>query len=335
MKVWKEEMIVSFSYHLHSMLSSGITLRDSLHMLTTQQIIPAVEGQKVMETIQKGESFSTALRAVSLPTIFCSFIEAAEHHGNILFALNQCHRYYQARVKWKRKIKQITFYPLFILAFLCMGLLFLSTIVLPTFSELYRSFSSTLPFTTQVVFTLSAYFPYLLVAGLLLLFISLRFRRKMFFQYVISKIPFVSTYYRYRYTQYLSLQLSSFIVAGVPMLSSFSLLEHVTPWPKLANYLSFTKQKLMEGSTLGTIISENCDCLLPAFSQTVVLGEETGKLGEMLGQLASTSEEWLTERIEKWMTYLEPILTLMIGIIMGIVVVSLFLPMFGLIEAVQ
>jgi type II secretory pathway component PulF len=332
---WNEEKIASFSYHLSNMLESGLTLLDSLHMLTTQHVIPSDDGQFLIQTIQKGESFSTALRCIKLPAIFCSFIEAAEHHGDILFALHQCHRYYQLRAKWLRKIKQITFYPLFILCFLCVGLLFLSVAVLPTFSGLYESFSFPLPYTTRLVFLFSAWFPYLLLIGFLIVMIGVWGRRRVRFQHFFKRIPFVTTYYRYRYTQYLSLQLGSFMSAGVPMLSSFTLLEQVTPWPSLCQYLTATKQKLIEGATLSTIVLENPNELLPVFSQTVVLGEETGKLGEMLNQLAITTEEWLTEKLERWLTYLEPILTLLIGLIMAIVVISLFLPMFGLIQAVQ
>jgi type II secretory pathway component PulF len=125
------------------------------------------------------------------------------------------------------------------------------------------------------------------------------------------------------------------MVAGVPMLSTINLLEQVTPWPVLCTYLKKVKHQLIAGATLSSIVQDNSNTLLPVFSQTVILGEETGKLGEMLERLANTTEEWLTEKIEKWMTYLEPILTLFIGLIMAIVVISLFLPMFGLIDAVQ
>jgi type II secretory pathway component PulF len=332
---WRDEKIATFSYHMKTMLESGITLVDSVKMLTSQRVIPKNEGNKLIQLIQKGESFSTALQTIGFPEIFCSFIKAAEHHGDIHFALNHCHRYYLARSKWLRKIKQVTFYPLFILSFLCMGLIFLSLVVLPVFSELYQSFSFELPYTTKLIFEFSQLFPYALLCGFMLLLCGFWGRRKGRFQHLMMGIPFVTTYYRYRYTQYLSLQLGSFMTAGVPMLSSITLLEQVTPWPGLCRYLSQIKQKLIGGATLSNIVQQSPSTLLPAFSQTVILGEETGKLGEMLVQLATTTEDWLTERLEKWMTYLEPILTLSIGLIMAVVVISLFLPMFGLIQIVQ
>jgi type IV pilus assembly protein PilC len=299
---WKDEKVAAFSYHLKTMLENGISLVDSIHMLTTQQVIPQKDGNKLMEIIHKGESFSTALHVIEFPAIFCSFIQAAEHHGDMTFALEQCHRYYLSRAKWLRRMKQVAFYPLFILCFLCMGLIFLSVVVLPTFSELYQSFAFELPYTTRLVFAFSRVFPYILFLAFLLLLLCVWGRRKPKFQHVIARFPLVTTYYRYRYTQYLSLQLGSFMTAGVPMLPTITLLEQVTPWPALCTYLTETKQKLIAGATLSNIVQENSTSLLPIFSQTVILGEETGKLGEMLGQLAITTEEWLTEKLEKWMT---------------------------------
>lgn len=332
---WRDEKIAVFSYHLKTMLESGISLLDSIKMLTSQQIIPTKDGNKLFQIIQNGESFSTAIQEIQFPEIFCAFIKAAEHHGNIHFALHQCHRYYLSRAKWFRKIKQVTFYPLFILCFLCISLIFLSLVVLPIFSKLYQSFSFELPYTTKLVFVFSGLFPYFLLVGFLLVLFCVWGRRNMKFQNFVMRIPFVSTYYQYRYTQYLSLQLGSFMNAGVPMLSTIAILEQLTPWPNLCKYLSNIKQKLISGSTLSNIVEGNSSALLPVFSQTVILGEETGKLGEMLVQLSTTTEEWLTEKLEKWMTYLEPILTLSIGLIMAIVVISLFMPMFGLIQVVQ
>ncbi|WP_028775376.1 type II secretion system F family protein [Shimazuella kribbensis] len=332
---WKNETIASFSYHLKNIIESGISLVDSIQMLTLQQVIPENKGNKLIQMIQQGESFSNALQEIRFPVIFCSFIQAAELHGNLIFALQQCHRYYLTRAKWVKKMKKVMFYPVFILSFLCLGLVFLSIVVLPSFSALYESFSYELPATTRFVFTLSHVFPYLIVLMITLLLLCIWGRRRPTFQVVFVRVPFIAAYYRYRYTQYLSLQLGSFMVAGVPMLSTITLLEQITPWPTLSNYLTNTKQKLIDGDTLSNIVQEDSEALLPIFSQTVVLGEETGKLGEMLGRLAITTEEWLAEKIEKWMTYLEPILTLFIGLVMAIVVISLFLPMFGLIQAVQ
>jgi type II secretory pathway component PulF len=332
---WKEEKIASFSYHLKTMLESGISLMDSLHILKSQSLLPEKAGQILINSIQQGESLSTALRIIQLPVIFCAFVEAAEHHGDIQFALTQCHQYYQARAKWTKRIKQVMFYPFFILCFLCVGLLFLSLVVLPTFAELYQSFAFELPWTTRMVFSLSEVLPYLLLAGFAIGIGVILARRTPLFQQIISRLPLVTTYYRYRYTQYLSLQLGSFITAGVPMLPAFILLERITPWPPLCQFLTSTKEQLIAGESLTGTVRNHSKTLLPVFSQTVILGEETGKLGEMLGQLAITTEEWLTEKLEKWMTYLEPLLTLIMGFIMVIVVISLFIPMFGLINAVQ
>lgn len=332
---WKDEQIAMFSCHLKTMLESGVCLVDSISMLTSQRFIAQIDGNLLIQMLQKGESFSVASQKIKLPALFCAFIQAAEHHGDLPFALKQCHRYYLSRTKWFRKMKQVTFYPFFIFCLLCAGLIFLSLVVLPIFFELYRSFSFELPYTTKLIFSFSKMLPYFLLLGFFILFICILGRRKPKFQSFFTRIPIVTTYYKYRYTQYLALQLGSFIIAGVPMLSAFSLLEQVTPWPDLCKYLSGTKQKLIDGASLSNIVQETPSALLPVFSQTVILGEETGKLGELLVQLAATTEDWLTEKLEKWMTYLEPILTISIGLFMAVVVISLFLPMFGLIQVVQ
>lgn len=335
MRRWKEEQLAAFSYHLQIMLTSGIALLDCIQMLTAQRVLPEKAGQQLATSIQQGESFSSSLVKLRFPSIFCSFIEAAEHHGDMCFALEHCNRYYRSRARWSRKIKQTLFYPLFIFCFLTVGLLFLSIVVLPTFAELYRSFAFSLPATTELVFVFAQLFPYVLAIVGLLCVVVLWGRREAKVQLLLAKLPLFATYYRYRYTQYLSLQLGSFLLAGVPMLTTVTLLERVAPWSALRNYLTEIKQLLIQGATLGTIVQKSNVALLPIFAQTVRLGEETGKLGEMLGQLAQTTEEWLTDKVEKWMNYLEPLLTLIIGIIMAVVVISLFLPMFGLIQVIQ
>lgn len=332
---WKAEKLASFSYHLKKMFENDISILDSLQILKSQKIIPEKAGESLVTSIKQGETFASAVRKVGVPMIFCAFVEAAEHHGDMCFALGQCHQYFQMRAKWLHKMKQVMFYPLFIFCFLCGGLLFLSTIVLPTFAKLYQSFSIDLPWTTQMVFAISDILPYFLL-GLLGFGIGLSFaRRTTLISKLINRLPIIKRYYRYRYTQYLSLQLGSFLTAGVPLLSALTLLERVTPWRPLCQYLTKMKQNLIAGDSLTSVSVETSTTLLPAFVQTVTLGEQTGQLGEMLEQLAISTEEWLTEQLEKWMTYLEPILTLVMGCIMAIVMISLFLPMFGLIQAVQ
>lgn len=343
-RVWNSDTCVLFSQQMGNLLESGIPLLSCLELLTEQNVIPEQAGTRLALQIEQGASFSQALKQEKFPDLFVSFIRASEEHGDFIFGLKQCETYFATRAKWRRELMQASIYPLLVLGLVGLSFIFMITMVLPRFSELYETMGIDLPWIT--VFLLSALdylrFIFLIAGGgcLFLLILSGVSRswsvesRARFFDWYL-KFPFIRQLYQYRLTHYVSVQLGSLLRAGVPLLTSLELMERLTPWAHLSLSIKEIKAQLMEGYPFSLAVSQpgTGSLFLPALSKMVAIGEQSGKLDETLLGLAHATESLMKNKAERLTRSLEPILIFVMGVFIAFTVIAMFMPLLQLVRA--
>lgn len=341
---WKSEKLALFSQQLQHLLASGIPLIASLELLIDQKVVKAEIGSGLIHSLKQGTSFSQALRIHAFPDLFHSFIRAAEEHGDYVFGLKQCEAYYHSRAKLRQEIIQACSYPLIVL--LCVGaaLTFMVTVVLPRFAELYETLGVELPAITQYMLALTGMVQWFIwivagiLAAVLLLWLWSQYgsaQAKPRLEQVLFSLPLIRTFYRFRITHYVAIQLGSLLRSGVPLLTSLQLMEKLSPWSTLRQITTQIKQKVITGISLHLSIKQaDASLFLPSLTRMIAIGETSGQLDQSLLSLAKSTEVLLSDQLKRWIRGLEPVLIFLLGVFIAITVIAMFLPMLQMVQAV-
>lgn len=340
---WKSEDLSMFSLHLHNLLNSGIPLVASIELLIEQKVVSEKVGKNLVASLQQGLSFSEALKLEQFPTLFISFIRAAEEHGDYVYGLKQCESYYQARAKLKQDLIQACTYPLIVLVCVGVALFFMINVVLPRFAELYQTLGVQLPAITRYMLSLTdilgVIFKSLLLLILLLLLMIyllqyLSNSSKRLLEKILFSLPIARQFYRLHLTHYVTIQLGSLLKAGVPLLNSLTLMERLSPWFVLAESIQAMKERVIRGKPLHEAIQqEKSSLFLPTFPRMVAIGEKSGQLDQSLLSFAKSTEINLRTQMNRWVRGLEPMLIFLLGIFIAITVIAMFLPMLQMVQA--
>ncbi|GAA5344643.1 type II secretion system F family protein [Planifilum fimeticola] len=340
---WSHERLVLFSQQLAILLDSGFPLIPSLHLLGQQRILTLGEAERICQSLEAGVSLSESLRSEGFPSLYVSFIRAAEEHGEYVFGLRQGESYYREKGEFLRDLGQALLYPAVVLILVILAFLFLVTAVIPRFSELYASMGMELPLFTRLLLgfygLLRNGFTAILCVAAMIAAAALLVRRlppekRWKWTRWLYRFPGVRHYFLYRFTHYLAVQLGALLRAGIPLLTALETMRSLAPWPSLAEGIGRIRARLLAGESFNrSLAAEGGGLFLPAVPHWIALGEETGRLDQSLLTLARAMENVIRERSRKLTHSLEPVLIFLIGVLIAVTVIALFLPMLQLTRA--
>ncbi|QKG84850.1 type II secretion system F family protein [Kroppenstedtia pulmonis] len=339
---WKDDRLALFSRHLSNLMESGFPLLPSIRLLAEQQIIRREEAEGICSSLDQGKSFSESLSLRGFPSLFVSFLKAAEEHGDYVFGLKQCESYYRERGQLTRDLIQALTYPTVVFLLVAFAFFFLVTTVIPRFGEMYDTMGLTLPLYTRLLLSFFSVFRYVLygVGGLVCLsaFLYLVIRRlppdkRKVRTSWLFRLPVVKAYYALRFTHYLSIQMGSLLRSGVPLLRTVDIMHALAPWHPLAAGISRIRNRLLAGESLHRSIQIEGSLFLPSLHRLVALGEESGRLDQSFLTLAEGTEMMIRDRMNRITRSLEPVLIFIIGLLMAVTVIAMFLPMLNLVRA--
>ncbi len=337
------DALAHFAEQLATLLESGFPLLPSLQILSDQKVWDQEEAERVCKLLDEGKSLSEALNRERFPPIFVSFVRAAEEHGDYAFGLRQCVIYYRERGKLIREMGQAVLYPAIVLLLVMGAFLFLVTVVIPRFTELYEAMDLELPRLTQVLIavydSLRRIFIYLgLLVAILALFTLILFRlpseKRNRWLGPLYRLPIIRYYYALRFTHYLSVQLGSLLRSGLPLMKALEIMRSLTPWYRLSAGIERIQARLLAGHSLHySLAVEKGGLFLSSLPPIVAIGEESGRLDQSLLILGEGTERMIRERAHQLTRSLEPILIFFIGVLIAITVIAMFLPMLNLVRA--
>jgi len=331
--------LVIFSRQLATLLSAGVTILKSLDIISKQ--VYSRKFYNVLKELQKhmeaGLSFHEAMS--KYPNVFSelwtNLVESGEASGSLAAILNRLATYLERRAAFKRKIISAIIYPI-ILMFVGMGaLLFLTIKIIPTFADLFKGFNVKLPFLTQMLIKIS----YTIRKGIfgiigtiiVLFFIFRRYiktkegRRK--FEQLQFKLPLFGEFFRSLVVERLSSEMSTLIESGVPLLYSLEITEHSVSNSVMADIVRKVKEDVREGKPLNSSLDKS-GFFEPMVIQMVAIGEEIGELPQMFKRINTFYEEYSETFLARFTSMFEPIMLIFMGMIIGLMVVGMFLPIF-------
>jgi len=333
---------ITFAKNLAAMLSAGLTLSRALSVINRQstnkslkRIVTDLEGK-----VKEGSAFYEALAAHPkiFSKLFIAMTKAGEESGTLSEALTNISRQMDRSFTLQKKIQGAMIYPAVILvAIVVIGVLMMMFVV-PTLSATFTSMNVELPPTTKAIIMISDFMKENVVVTLALLVaaivgIVLFIRSKPGSAVVLwlaLRMPVIGELVKETMSARAARALSSLLSSGVEMLTAISIAREVVGTKLFADVLLEAETRVKKGEPLSSAFSDHPK-LYPVFvSDMIAVGEETGKVSDMLAQVATYYETDVEDRTKDLSTIIEPLLMLLIGAFVGIFAVSMMAPIYSI-----
>jgi type IV pilus assembly protein PilC len=342
----KTEDMVMFNVQLANMLNSGLSIISSLETLQKQcenKKLNDIIG-RVSRSVESGESFSQALAKHPrvFPNLLVSMVKAAEAGGNLGAVLDRYAEFAETQADLQRKIKEALYYPIILIVAATGVIVFISTVLIPKFVEIFTRAEISLPLPTIILFgigTAIRQFWYVtILSGVL---IVLGFRKyirtktgRFKFDKASLKLPVIGSIVRKTCISRFARTLGTLVGSGVPILESLDIVSDVVNNQVLGRVIKQMRQSVEKGERLAESlkISEEFP---PDTIQMISVGEESGNLERMLNKISDFYDRATGYSIKKLVTSLEPILLVVMGVIVAFTMASMLLPMFNMVKILK
>jgi type IV pilus assembly protein PilC len=330
-----------FARQLSTMIESGLTLAQALRLLVKQSKKTRFQAVQVsiLNDIQDGFSFSTALAKYPevFDSIFINVVRSGEATGKLEVVLKELARNLEKEVAVRGKIKGALFYPIFILIVMVVVGLIMTTQVIPKLKDVFLSSGKDLPASTTFLLNLSdiliSQWHFLLV-GLMALIVGLRafFRSESgirFYSRLSLRIPVLGDIVEQSTMARFGRLLGMLLGSGVPLLEALKLVNDSFTNRLYQGALSKVAADVERGIPMSTPI--NNDPLFPAMvGQMVSVGEQTGKMDEVMVRLAEYYESEVDSKVAGLSSLIEPFVIVLLGLGVAWLVQAILLPIYDI-----
>ncbi len=331
--------VIQLSTQLAIMLETGVTLIEALDCIAAQLEKPHVRSlvEDLSTQVQGGTDFSTALarHPRSFPRLYVAMIKASEKSGMMSKMMNRAVAYLRDEQEIVRKVKGALTYPAIMLSFAVTTTLFLLAFVLPKFTVIYANKGAALPVPTRVLMSASDFVVHhwaVLILGTLFAAAGAYFYvgtpgGARVWHAIQLKIPLIGPMLRKLHLARGMRMIGTMAGAGV------TLVDCVTTAHDLCGNLHFRElwdevsRKIQTGKQLSDpLFASN---LVPrSVAQMIHSGEKSGKLGAVMEQVSGFAEQELKDKITELTRYIEPVMIILMGLLIGGVALALMLPIF-------
>jgi type IV pilus assembly protein PilC len=262
-------------------------------------------------------------------------IETVEASGQLAVAFERLAIYLEKTDAIRRKVKSALVYPAILILISVLAISVFVFRIIPMFNDIYKGFDTQLPVFTLVVFTFSNFLRknilLMLIFFAAIFFIIRRLintkKGREIFDKMILKLPLLGSLLEFVIIERFANALGTLIKSGVPILSGLYIVGDSCGNKLYKDVIDTAAEEIKAGKAMCEPI-EASGLFPPIVVQMIRVGEETGKMGEMLDRLAVYYQERITTKIDALMATFEPILLVCMGAIIGILVIAMYLPIF-------
>jgi type IV pilus assembly protein PilC len=331
--------LIHFSTQLAIMVETGVTLSDALDCIAQQSEKPKVKAlvEDVVRSVHSGLDLSTALakHGRSFPRLYIALIRASEKSGMMGKLLVRATNYLRDEQETMRRVKGALIYPGMMMLFAASTTIFLLAFVLPKFTAIYANKAAALPMPTKVLMAMSNF----IVDNKILLPVTVAILAAGGYGYTRThsgqrilhwlqlNIPLMGKMFRKLHLARSLRMIGTMAGAGVPLTDAVNTANDLCENQYFRELWTDVLQKIQVGRQLWEPLHESP--LVPrSISQMISSGEKTGKLSLVMDQISAFAEQELKEQIAELTRYIEPIMILLMGLIIGGVALALLLPIF-------
>jgi type IV pilus assembly protein PilC len=336
----KQSQFVIFNQQFLTLIKAGLPVLQSLDLLIKRQKDPKLKGilENVRERVKGGELLSDAFAAQRVfPKIYTTTLMAGEKSGNMEEVLSRYIAFQRLGLTFRKKLAVSLVYPaLLVIVVMCM-IVFLITYVVPQFATLFNSLHAQLPTITVIMLAIGThaqqYAPY---AFILLIILGIAFwqwrrtdRGAERVDSALLRMPMLGQIWMKYQVANFSRMLSTLLTGGLPLVPSLETAGASMSSRSILNGVAAATVRVREGQPLAQSLEQQR--LFPELSvEMIEVGESTGALPSMLNSVAEFYEEDVQAALAAAMSMIEPIILVVMGLFVGGVLISLYLPIFTL-----
>ena len=338
--------IIFFADQLSLLLSTGTPLNKSIEIISFQ--VRNNEFRRILQDlvrdIEDGRLLSQAMSRYPgvFSSVYISMIMAGESGGFLKDMLEQIVSLETKNQEFLSTVKAAMYYPVFLSMFAVSVVLFIVVYVFPKFGSMFEEVYDSLPVTTKILMASSKFlisYWYLIIIFMALLWYAVfKFisgeKGRMYVDTVKLRIPVLKDFFIKLYVSRLMRTLGALVNGNVPLLDSLSISSGVVGNKVFAEIIARISRSVEDGKTISQPVSES-----PYFPETVKqmisTAEDTGTLDKVMPRLADYYDKDIERSLKRITTVIEPVLLVVMGGVIGVIVISLILPIFKLTKSIH
>ncbi|EGQ7759227.1 type II secretion system F family protein [Vibrio vulnificus] len=340
------EILVLFCRQLYSLTKAGVPLLRSMRGLVqnceNKQLKAALE--EVVAELTNGRSLSASMQLHSkvFSPLFVSMIHVGENTGRLDQALLQLANYYEQELETRKRIKTAMRYPTFVISFIVVAMFILNVKVIPQFASMFSRFGVDLPLPTRILIGMSEFFVnyWMLLAGFIVglifgfkVWIATADGRERWDKWRL-KFPVVGGVVNRAQLSRFSRTFALMLKAGVPLNQSLALSAEAMGNRYLELKILKMKADIEAGSQV-SVTAINSGIFTPLVIQMISVGEETGRIDELLMEVADFYDREVDYDLKTLTARIEPILLVIVAGMVLVLALGIFLPMWGMLDVIK
>lgn len=332
---------------LSTYLKAGISLIDSVRILEKQAEKPEHRKvyQKMVYELLKGESLSVAMQKQQdkFPKLLVNMVKTSELTGDLTSVLDDMAEYYTSKEETKKTMISAMTYPVIVIIIAICVVVFILTSIVPKFVDMYSANDAKIPALTQAIMNISNFLTQhyiiliLIIGGVVGTFILLfkhvqAFRKNA--QIVMMHVPVLSKIIIYNEVYNFTKTFASLLNHGVFITDSMEILAKITNNEVYKELINRTIINLNKGANISDSFKGSWAFPVAAY-EMIVTGESTGQLGLMMEKVANYYQTLHKNIVKQLQSLLEPMMIVFLAIIVGIILLSVMMPMFDIYSKIQ
>ena len=331
-----------FTRQLSTMVGAGLPIIRSFQILeeqTKNTLLRKIAGQ-IKEDLEEGLALNEALarHPKAFSPMYVSMVRAGETGGSLDIVLQRLADTLERDREINSKIKSASVYPIMVLSIAILVVIFILMFVMPTFVESYTSAGTELPAFTQFFLNISYFlrdYFFLLILGIIVLVFVLKAwgrtpNGRLFFDNLYLKMPIVGkTVNRVAVSRFTRI-LGTLIRSGVPILQALEVMQGVVGNRVIGDAIGRARESIREGQSIAAPLAMT-GVFEPMVPQMIAVGEETGALDDMLERMSVFYDNEVTFAVDAMLKSLEPVMVIFVAVIIGMIIIATYLPIFNLV----
>jgi type IV pilus assembly protein PilC len=336
--------VIIFCRQFSTMIDAGLPIIQCLDILYAQNDNKTFKKilKDVKSNVESGQTLAEAMRKYprQFDDLFVNMISAGEAGGILDMILRRLSAYLEKAAKLKAKIKGGMTYPLVTIVIAIVVVAIIMIFVIPVFEDMFSGMGAALPAATQVVVKMSravkSNILYIIVGTIMFIFAFRRFYRtekgKVLMDDFVLKLPLFGDLIRKAAVAKFTRTTGTMLSSGVAILDALEIVAKTSGNKTIEKAVLDTRTAIAEGRTMSDPLAESG--VFPSMvCQMIAVGESTGALDAMLTKIADFYEEEVDQAVENLTALIEPFMIVFLGVVIGGLVVSMYLPIFKMAAA--
>ncbi len=339
----KMKQLVPFVSDLAVLCDSGISLVKALTILYNQTISRRLKRiiRDLRSDVESGQSLSDGLskHPECFSKLFINMVHAGEIGGVLGGTLDRLASLYEKTLRLEGKLKTALIYPIFVLLFALVVVIFIVAFIIPKFFVIFADVGTKLPLPTMMLYHISLFLrerwiflAVVFLVGIGVLKILMHIKRVQFIVDVVKiRLPVFGIIFKKVSISRFCRTFGTLLISGVPILQTLSVAKEATGNMVYEQAIEQVKGSIKEGESIAGPLSHYAN-FPPLVTNMITVGEETGALSQMLLKISDRYDDEVDVLVSQLSSLLEPFLIVGLGIIVAFIVISLFLPLVSIVE---